>query len=258
MLASLASDVSGHTVNDTVSIVVPAYNEARSLESVLERVQRCAAALRSLFPVELIVVDDGSNDETPQILARLVDADCEVRVIRHETNAGLVAAIRTGVLAARYETIVVLDADLSYDPAIVGPLVAARRRSGAAVAIASPYMAGGHVANVPLDRLVASRVANWLLSLCARGRIKTLTGMVRAYDAKFLKELVSRPHKGEFNAWAISKVFEERRAFVEIPASLVWPAERRNCAPRLSSWQLFTRLRLVVRTAWILTGCARF
>jgi glycosyltransferase involved in cell wall biosynthesis len=234
---------------NAISVVVPAFNEGLSLERVLNRLVSHVILLRETYRVEVIVVDDGSTDATPDVLRKIADAHPNViRIVSHAVNRGLLAATRTGVFASLYDTVVVLDADLSYAPEIIEPLVVARREAGAAVAIASPYMPGGRVANVPFDRLVASRGANALLSLCVGGHIKTFTGMVRAYDRSAFCELLSRPHVGEFNAWAVSALLADGLRVVEIPAALVWPVERVMGPARISPGKLFGRVVMVVQT----------
>jgi glycosyltransferase involved in cell wall biosynthesis len=89
-----------------VSLVVPAYNEAATIEAVLRRL----AAVP--FRHEVIVVDDGSTDATPQ-LAASVDG---VRLIRRARNAGKGAAVRDGIAATTGDIVVIQDADLEYDP----------------------------------------------------------------------------------------------------------------------------------------------
>ena len=244
-------------VRHSVSVVVAAYNEGRDLIVALERILVQLAASERL-DFELIVVDDGSSDETPQVLEKFsASRPGELRVLTHEVNQGLVAAMRTGCAGATKSTVVYLDADLSYAPSIVERLVEAKAATGAAVAIASPYMPGGVVAQVPLDRLVASRAANWLLSRCCSGRFSTFTGMVRAYDTATLRDLFALEPVGEFNTWALAALIESGREIVEIPAELIWPAERYAAAPRLSAGKLLARTREVVATFEYLSAACR-
>jgi len=94
----------------TLSVVIPVYNEARTVTAVIERVLKAAVTL----PREIIVVDDASTDGTRQVLQSMPPG--EIRLILHETNQGKGAAIRTGVAQATGDIILIQDADLEYDP----------------------------------------------------------------------------------------------------------------------------------------------
>ena len=100
-----------------VSVVMPAYDEAATIAIVLERVLALDLSL------EILVVDDGSRDET----SRLVEEIDGVRLIRHERNRGKGAAVRTGIQASTGDIVVIQDADLEYDPRdlpkLLGPLL---------------------------------------------------------------------------------------------------------------------------------------
>ena len=106
-----------------ISLLVPAYNEAATIEDVLRR----AAAID--LDTELVVVDDGSTDGTPDIAERLVAelGGDRLRVLRSDRNRGKGAAVRRGLEAVRGEFTVIQDADLEYDPRdvpkLVGPLL---------------------------------------------------------------------------------------------------------------------------------------
>ncbi len=95
-----------------VSVLVAAYNEADTLEQVLDRVGELD------YAIELIVVDDGSTDGTQELLARLIAEGCVagLSVYRHERNRGKGAAVRTALAACTGDVVVIQDADLEYDP----------------------------------------------------------------------------------------------------------------------------------------------
>jgi glycosyltransferase involved in cell wall biosynthesis len=240
------------------SVVVAAFNEGRDLTVTLDRILSQLATASVSACCELIVVDDGSTDCSPAILDEYVGSrPGQLKLIRHEKNAGLVASMRTGARAAQYDTVLFLDADLSYAPEIIERLLEAKAASGASLALASPYMKGGHTANVPFDRLAASRVANWILSCCSGGKLSTFTGMVRAYDTATLLDLFDRPVVGEFNTWALATLIAGDFPVVEVPATLAWPPERRAGARRLTLANLFDRAQDVVVTAGYLSTACR-
>jgi glycosyltransferase involved in cell wall biosynthesis len=104
------------------SLLVPAYNEARTIEDVLRR----AAAVE--LDSELIVVDDGSTDGTVAAVERLrPELGDRLQLLRHDRNRGKGAAVRTAIAASSGDFVVIQDADLEYDPRdiprLVGPLV---------------------------------------------------------------------------------------------------------------------------------------
>ncbi len=101
-----------------LSILMPVYNEEARLAEALKQ----ALAVGYPCEIELLVVDDGSRDGTPDVLANVDDP--RVRVIRHERNQGKGAAIRTAVANAAGEFMVILDADLEYDPNDIPRLLA--------------------------------------------------------------------------------------------------------------------------------------
>ena len=110
------------TIVRSLSVVMPCYNE---LNTVLLCVD---AVLKSEYVAELIIVDDGSNDGTRDQLAGI--SDPRVKVILHDENGGKGAALQTGFTHAKFDYVIVQDADLEYDPEdygrILAPLIAGK------------------------------------------------------------------------------------------------------------------------------------
>ncbi len=102
-------------VHGCLSLVLPAYNEAANLEAV---VRRALAVLPELVEnLEIIIVNDGSRDETGSIAERLSRDDSRVRVVHHPVNRGYGAALRSGFQASRGDWVMFMDADQQFDPA---------------------------------------------------------------------------------------------------------------------------------------------
>ena len=121
----------------TLSVVIPAYNEAATVESLLRRVREVPLKL------EVIVVDDGSTDGTRDLLEEL-EGELIDQLIFHEKNAGKGAALRTGFGRATGDVVVVQDADLEYDPYEL-PILLEPILSGRADAVyGSRFLGGPH------------------------------------------------------------------------------------------------------------------
>ncbi len=120
----------------TLSVIVPAYNEGATIESVARRLR--AIPLR----VEIIAVDDASTDGTGEIVDRLAQERLIDRVIHHPANRGKGAALRSGIAAAGGDVIVVQDADLEYDPADLVTLLQPIRTGKADAVYGSRFQGG--------------------------------------------------------------------------------------------------------------------
>jgi glycosyltransferase involved in cell wall biosynthesis len=204
------------------SVVIPAYNEESQITRTLEAVTAYLATIEDRYRWEVIVVDDGSTDGTFAAAQSFAGEDVKVRIASHPANFNLGQALRYGFSLSRGDYIVTLDADLSYSPDHIGRLLDTISTTEAKIVIASPYTEGGEVTNVPAMRLAASRSANRLLSMMAKGDLTTVTGMVRAYDAVFLRRLDLKAMDVEINAEIIYKAQLMRASIMEIPAHLEW------------------------------------
>lgn len=205
-----------------VSVIVPAFNEEAGIASTMGAIVAYLESTEDRYRWEVIVVDDGSSDGTLAAATTAAAGDPRIRVVRHPANFNLGQALRYGFSLARGDYLITMDADLSYDCEHIGRLVDVLDTTQAKIVIASPYMEGGQVTGVPSLRLMASRMANRLLASAAKGSLTTVTGMVRGYDAVFLRRLDLKAMDVEINAEIVYKAQLMRATIVEIPAHLSW------------------------------------
>jgi glycosyltransferase involved in cell wall biosynthesis len=121
-----------------LSIVIPCYNECRTIREIVARV------LEQPYEKEIIVVDDGSTDGSRDILRELAAAHPEIHVVLQPQNAGKGAALKTGFAHARGDVVVIQDADLEYDPADYAGLLAPIALGKADVVFGSRFLSGPH------------------------------------------------------------------------------------------------------------------
>jgi len=118
-----------------LTLVIPAFNEARTVGTVLDRVFSFLPSVH-----EVLVIDDGSTDDTPDVLQRYSAHEPRVRLFRHKSNQGKTAALRTGFAAATGSIVVVQDADLEYDPREIPHLIAPIEEGNADVCLGSRFL----------------------------------------------------------------------------------------------------------------------
>jgi glycosyltransferase involved in cell wall biosynthesis len=143
----------------TVSLVIPMYNEELNIEhavaSARESLERYAG------DYEIVIVDDASTDSSPRIVARLAAEDARIRVLRHEKNRKLGGTLRTGFAAATKELVFYMDADIPFDPDVLGRAIRAMELTGADMIAAYRHdrtMEG-------FKRGVYTLVYNWLIGI---------------------------------------------------------------------------------------------
>ena len=203
-----------------LSIVVPLFDEEEGVGALIAALRGVVASLAPLRELELILVDDGSRDRTWERLTRETeDGDPRWRVLRHDENRGLTAALLTGSLAARLPIVAWLDADLSYDPAILPSLIAALD-AGADFAVASCHARGGRIDGVSWLRGWLSRQASRFYRVATRRRIATFTCMVRAQRRDLL--LSTWPERAGFLGVTeqMLRALEAGSRVIEVPATL--------------------------------------
>ena len=231
-------------------VVVPTYNEADNLVSVVARLRRAAGDL------DVLVVDDDSPDGTGEIADQLAVGDPHVHVLHRTAKEGLGAAYRAGFawgLERSYDAFVEMDADLSHDPADVPRLLAAL--GGADLVIGSRYIPGGGVEDWPARRERLSRGGNLYVRVMTGLPVADATSGFRAFRRPALEALDAVAVRSEGYCFQIEMALRAWRGgfrVMEVPITFV---ERRAGASKISRRIV---VEAVVRTAlWGLTGPRR-
>lgn len=197
---------------ETLSIVIPAYNEEDGIASIVERVLSVAPALEaSGAALELIVVDDGSRDRTAEIAGGYP----QVRLVRHPTNHGYGAALKTGFSQARGGWLGFLDADGTYPPEHFPALLEAAHKAGADLVIGS-RMAGTE-SEMPLSRRVGNIFFATLVSLIGNHRISDSASGMRIIRRDVLGRLYPLPDGLNFTPVMSTRAIHEELRMVEVP-----------------------------------------
>ena len=235
----LASPSDEPDLRPLVSLILPAYNEAAIIERNLERIRAHMASLEHQYRWEMVIVNDGSADATGDLAERFAHGCDNVRVYHHFSNFGLGQAFRFAARHCRGDYVLMLDMDLSYGPEHIERLLAHIVRTRAKIVLASPYMRGGRVSNVPWLRRTLSTWANRFLAASVKGGLSTLTSMVRVYDGRFLRSLNLRAMGMDVMPEVLYKARILGAKVEEIPAHLDWGALVEKGARRPSTVRLF-------------------
>ncbi len=198
--------------------LIPCFNEQESLAYTAAALEEVRAAL-SPREVRFIFVDDCSTDDTWAILQRDFAQRPDCRAMRHERNAGVAAAILTGIAAAETPLVGSMDCDCTYDPTGFAELLPLMR-PGVAMVTASPYHPSGTVKNVPRWRLGLSGGLSWMYRRLLHTKIHTYTSCFRVYRREAMADLPVT-HGGFLGmAEMIVRLDERGATILEHPATL--------------------------------------
>ena len=176
-------------VNLKISLIIPAYNEAEGVSQTATAVRNLLAYMRKTHDVEVIFVNDGSKDDTATLLQTEFKDDAQVRVVSHEVNKGLGAAMRTGFQNAKGDIIISTDFDGTYPLNTIPQMLARLLVDNVDIVTASPYHPNGHVEGVPRYRLMFSFGASLLYRLLVSWKIHTWTALYRAYRRPVIENI---------------------------------------------------------------------
>jgi glycosyltransferase involved in cell wall biosynthesis len=195
----------------SLSVVIPVYNEAKTIAEIVRRVH--ATGLAS----EILIVDDGSSDGSREILHSL-EKTPGVRVLLHPRNMGKGAAVRTGIQAAKGEIILIQDADLEDNPRDYPALLEPIQTGQADVVYGSRFLGAQHRVTMFWHQL-----ANQLLTLATNILFNTIlsdmeTGY-KVFRSDLIRPIPLRANRFDFEPEITAKILKRKARVFEVPIS---------------------------------------
>jgi len=231
----------------TLSIVIPVFNEVRTIAQVLERVRKASSAG---LEKELVVVDDGSTDGTREYLAGLREPD--TRCVFHERNQGKGAALRTGFAHASGDVLMVQDADLEYDPADFPLLLQPILDGKADVVLSSRFLTGQAHRVLYFWHSMGNRVLTLLSNVCTNLNLTDMESGYKLFTRAVVQRVTIQEDRFGFEPEIVAKVARLRCRVYEVGVSY---AGRTYEDGKKVTWRDGVRaLWCIIRYSWFSRG----
>lgn len=205
-----------HELGQKLIVVIPAYNEQEKIEEVITSIQNIKTKAQELdFQLLIYVVDDGSTDETAS-LAQKAQAD---RIIKHKTNLGLGAAVRSGLLAAHKngaDIAVKFDADLQHDPNDIIGLIEPILNDEADVVYGNRFERIEY--KMPLVRKTGNKVFTWLMGMLTKWPLKDSQPGIFAINKDYL-QVFNLPGDYNYTQQILLDAYHKGMRFAHVPVS---------------------------------------
>ncbi|CAN5402299.1 glycosyltransferase family 2 protein [soil metagenome] len=199
-----------------LSILVPVYNEERTLERLLGKL----AKVKFQSKVHVIIVNDGSKDKSQEIIDGWIEQNhpfLDIEVITHKKNRGKGAGIQTGLKVARGKYFVIQDADLEYDPAEIPTLLKEALKTGAPVIYGSRFL--GEIRNMAKPNYLGNRTYNILISVLYGVHMTDMHTCYKMLDTKLFRSLRIQSQGFAYATEVISKLLRQKIPIKEMPIS---------------------------------------
>ncbi len=196
-----------------LSIVVPAYNEEATLPEIVARLLAIPEA------GEIVIVDDCSSDGTRAIADRLAAENPRIKVARHQVNAGKTEALKTGFALTTGRIVIVQDADLEYDPAEIGEVIAPILEGHADVVYGSRFLVRKASRVLYFYHYIFNKGLTFLSNLCTNVNMTDVETCYKAFRGEIIRNMTITSTGFGFEIEVTAKVAKLGVAIYEVPIS---------------------------------------
>ena len=187
----------------TLSVVIPCFNESRTVESCIQAV---LAIQDEDFRLQLIVVDDHSTDRSAEIVEKLAKQHDEIVLLRHDVNRGKGAALRTGIARATGDFVAIQDADLEYDPQDLKRLVGVLRLGVADVVMRSRFLSHGYHRVLYFWHSVGNRLLTLLSNMLTDLNLSDMETCYKVFKREVIQSLDLKEDRFGFEPEVVAKI----------------------------------------------------
>jgi glycosyltransferase involved in cell wall biosynthesis len=193
----------------TLSVIIPVYNEVKTIQEIIHRVQATGLA------DEILIVDDGSTDGTREVLAEITQTE-EIKVIYHERNQGKGKAVRTGIENATEDLIIIQDADLEYDPREYANLLHPIQEGIADVVYGSRFLGAGR-RPVLFWNMVANKILTLVTNILYNNILTDMETGYKLFRRQIVQNMTLHARGFEFEPEFTAKILKSKVRVYEVP-----------------------------------------
>ncbi len=197
-----------------VSVVIPTYNSAQYLPETIESVLS-----QSWQDFEIIIVDDGSTDQTKEVAQKLAESHAQVRLTRHDRNAGKTAALKTGLSLTTGDIVIIQDADLEYDPVDISQVITPILDGHADVVYGSRFLVRRASRVLYFYHFLGNKTLTFLSNVLTNLNMTDIETGYKAFRGEIIRNMVIVSAEFGFEVEVTAKVAKLGCAIYEVPIS---------------------------------------
>lgn len=199
-----------------LSVVIPCYNEEKTLEACVNKVRQIAS---DTLQLELIIINDASSDNSLQIARGLSETHTNITVLNHEKNQGKGAALRTGFKHATGDFVIVQDADLEYDPTEIPTLLQPLIEDKAEVVLGSRFLSGGPHRVIYFWHSLGNRFLTLLSNMFTDLNLTDMETCYKVFKREVIQSIEIKENRFGFEPEIIAKIAQKRVRVFEMGIS---------------------------------------
>lgn len=224
-----------------VTVLIPAYNEIKTIREIIQRVKETGRIS------EILVVDDGSTDGTREILKELTEHG-EIRSIFHEKNGGKGAALRTGIQNATGDVIIIQDADLEYNPNEYPNLLKPIEDGIADVVYGSRFL-GQARRPILFWNMVANKILTFFTNILYNNILSDMETGYKVFKREMIKDIPLRAHRFDFEPEFTAKILKRKFRLYEVPIAF-YPRDYSE-GKKIKMWDAFEALWALIKYRFV-------